>query len=289
MIKRSMIILFSIITLCLVFLNSGIKTFSETNESYTVADRETGEILFEKNGNIRRSVASLTKILTAITIIENENLNKTCYISKKCEFVDGSKVYLKEGEQFTVIDLLYGLMLRSGNDCAIALSENFSGGSENLINKMNEFAVCCGAKNSSFKNPHGLEEEGHYSTSNDIALISSKAMKKPVYRKIVSSKNYTAKEITTGRVLYLKNKNKMLFSNEFCIGGKTGFTKVSGRCLQTAFKNEDREIVCVVLGYGDTYGLTERLFRKVFDKNVKFSKPELNQLIFFAKIYNIDR
>ena len=121
-------------------------------------------------------------------------------------------------------------------------------GSENLINKMNEFAVCCGAKNSSFKNPHGLEEEGHYSTSNDMARIAARAMKNPVYRKIVSSKNYTAKEITSGRVLYFKNKNKMLFSNKFCIGGKTGTTRVSGRCLHTAFKNEDREIVCVASG-----------------------------------------
>ena len=265
MINRIKIILFSIIILNLVFLNFGFNTYSETNESYTVTDRKTGEILFEKNGNIRRSVASLTKILTAITIIESENLNKICNISKKCELIDGSKVYLYSGEKFTVTDLLYGLLLRSGNDCAIALSENFIGGSENLINKMNEFAVCCGAKNSSFKNPHGLEEEGHYSTSNDMARIAARAMKNPVYRKIVSSKNYTAKEITSGRVLYFKNKNKMLFSNKFCIGGKTGFTRVSGRCLQTAFKHEDREIVCVVLGYGDTYGLTERLFRKVYD------------------------
>lgn len=267
MIKKLVLVLFSMIVLLLVLSPLTTSVSSEQNESYTVIDRKSGTVIVGKNGNTPRSIASLTKILTAITIIENENLSKICEVSIKSENIEGSKVYLKQGESYSVIDLLYGLMLRSGNDCAQTLAENFTGGYDILIEKMNEFAVSCGAVNSSFKNPHGLEEKGHYSTSNDVAIISARAMANPVYRKIVSAKSYTAKEISTGRELHFINKNKMLFRNESCIGGKTGFTKKSGRCLQTAFEQDESEIICVVLGYGDTYGLTQRLFEKAFNKN----------------------
>lgn len=174
----------------------------------------------------RLPMASTTKILTAIIILEDCDLNEIISVPKQAELAGGSSVYLREGDQISVRDLLYGLMLRSGNDCAVSLAIRHSGDLKAFAQAMNERAVRIGAEHSHFCNPHGMPDENHYTTARDLAIISAYAMNNETFREIVSCQYYEAKS--------WKNKNKMLFDYDGAIGIKTGFTTRAGRCLVTA-------------------------------------------------------
>lgn len=239
-----------------------VKASAENMSYEVVLDKESGRVLYAKNENICVPMASTTKVLTCITIIENYDLKKQLTIKKEWVGIEGSSIYLKEGECFTVEELLYGLMLRSGNDCAIALACGLSGSVENFALMMNDLAAKIGAKNSSFKNPHGLNDENHFTTAYDLALITCYAMKNEVFKNIVSTKKITIGQGDSKRVLY--NKNKMLFNYEFSTGVKTGYTKKAGRCLVSSAKKGDWELVCVVLNCGPMYERSEELLEKCY-------------------------
>lgn len=241
-----------------------IKVSAENMSYEVVLDKESGRILYAKNENICLPMASTTKVLTCITVIENYDLKKQLTIKKEWVGIEGSSMYLKEGESFTVEELLYGLMLRSGNDCAMALACGLSGSVENFAIMMNDLAVKIGAKNSSFKNPHGLNDENHFTTAYDLALITCYAMKNEVFKSIVSTKKITVGQGDSKRVLY--NKNKMLFNYEFSTGVKTGYTKKAGRCLVSSAKKGGWELVCVVLNCGPMYERSEELLEKCYNE-----------------------
>jgi len=221
-----------------------------------VTEVYSGRVLYGSNIDIAKPMASTTKILTAIIIIEDCPLDKVVKIPKQAAGVEGSSVYLKEGESFTVLQLLYGLMLRSGNDCSVALAIAHSGSVKAFVDEMNLRAKQMGAINSHFKNPNGLPDENHYTTAYDLSLIACYALKNDTFAKIVSTKYYPE--------CGWKNKNKMLFNYDGADGVKTGYTQKAGRCLVTSAKRNGMWLVCVVLNCSDMYGVSESLLNDAF-------------------------
>lgn len=221
-----------------------------------VVEVSSRRFLFERNAEKKLPLASTTKILTALVIIEEGNLDEIVTVPKEAEGTEGSSVYLKADEKITVRELLYGLMLRSGNDCAVTLALNHSGSIQSFARAMNEKAISLGAENSNFTNPHGLPDDNHYTTARDLALISAAAVENPTFREIVSTKFYEPRS--------WKNKNKMLWNFEGAIGVKTGFTVRAGRCLVSAAEREGMTIVSVVLNSPQMFERSEELLENAF-------------------------
>ena len=226
----------------------------------------TGEVLYQKNENERVSIASLTKILTAITAIENYDLSREITITEDMVGVEGSSIYLKVGEVLSLKELLYGLMLRSGNDAATAIAVGCAGSIEDFVDLMNKTAIKSGAFSSHFVNPHGLEEKDHYSTALDIARITAYALKNKDFAEIVSTKRVKLRNTSGGEERILINKNKMLYRYDGADGVKTGYTKTSGRCLISSATKNGVQLICVVINRPDTYERTIELFDRYFEK-----------------------
>lgn len=230
-----------------------IETYSkDTNalnlnaRSCIVLDRLSLKILYGKNETSRVKMASTTKIMTATIIIENCDLNETVEVSKKAAGTGGSRLGLKTGDKITIRDLLYGLMLCSGNDAAIALAEASSGSVENFSELMNSKAEALGLHNTHFESPHGLDSDNHYTTAYELAMLSNYALKNTTFSNIVGTKNYTV--TINGYPKNLNNTNELLGNLNGIYGIKTGFTNGANRCLVTACKRNDMDIICVVLG-----------------------------------------
>ncbi len=221
-----------------------------------VVEVSSRRILHGLNASSKLPMASTTKVLTAILILDDCSLDEVVTIPRAAEGVEGSSVYLRAGEEYTVRELLYGLMLRSGNDCAVTLALHHSGSVEAFSEKMNEKAALLGADGSFFVNPHGLPNAHHYTTARDLALISSYAMENETFREIVSCKFYEPRG--------WKNKNKLLSQYEGAIGVKTGFTTAAGRCLVTCAEREGMRLVSVVLGSPEMYERTTELLDECF-------------------------
>lgn len=225
-----------------------------------------GNVLFEKSMHLKCEPASTTKICTAITVIDRcYSLNREVIVPDCAVGVEGSSIYLEKGEKVKVIDLLYGLMLRSGNDCAVALAVLFGHSVEGFAKLMNETAEAAGAINTNFANPHGLHDDSHYTTAYDLAKITAYAMKNPVFRKIVSTKRYemTYNNKPYNRILY--NKNKILNEYEGGDGVKTGYTKAAGRCLVSSATRGGKTVIAVVFDCYDMFPECKRLMTKAFE------------------------
>lgn len=226
---------------------------------------DDGNLIYSKCADTKREMASTTKICTAITVLDNcIALNRKIIIPDSAVGVEGSSIYLERGEQMTIMDLLYGLMLRSGNDCAVALAIAVGSSVEGFAKLMNETAIRAGALNSNFVNPHGLHAEGHYTTAKDLALITYYAMKNPVFKTIVSTKTHTTRYANHdyNRVMY--NKNKILNTYEGGDGVKTGFTKAAGRCLVSSATRDGKQVIAVVLNCSNMFEECERLMDLAF-------------------------
>ena len=214
--------------------------------------------LFEKDADIPLPMASTTKILTALIILEDCSLDEAVTVPPEAERAGGSSVYLSMGETKTVEELLYGLMLRSGNDCAVSLAVHRSGSVQKFAALMNIRAAELGAEHSRFANPHGLPAKEHDTTARDLALITAAAMENETFRKIVSAQWYPQSG--------WRNKNKLLARFEGACGVKTGFTKEAGRCLVGAAEREGRLLVSVVLNSPQMYERTEQLLTSAFSR-----------------------
>ena len=223
-----------------------------------VMEVDSRRILYQEHGDIRLPMASTTKIATAISVIDSGiDVEKIVSIPHNAVGVEGSSVYLKEGEEYSVKDLLYGLMLRSGNDCAIALAETVDGSGAAFSTRMNETAQRAGALNTHFVNPHGLPAKLHYTTAVDLSLITAYAMGNPLFCSIVSTKYYQPRA--------WQNKNKMLVQYEGAIGVKTGYTKEAGRCLVSAATRKNMTLVCTVLSCQPMYERSAELLDDAFE------------------------
>ena len=222
-----------------------------------VVEVSSRRILHEKDAGTFLPMASTTKVLTAILILDDCDPEETVVVPKAAEGVEGSSVYLRAGDSYTVKDLLYGLMLRSGNDCAVTLALHHSGSIEKFSEKMNEKAALLGAEGSFFVNPHGLPDSRHHTTARDLALISAYAMENETFREIVSCKFYEPRG--------WQNKNKMLFNYEGAVGVKTGFTVAAGRCLVTCAERKGMTVLSVVLNCPEMYERTAELLDHAFE------------------------
>lgn len=207
-----------------------------------VTDMRAGRILHEKNAYSKAPMASTTKIMTFIVSVENcEDIYETVTVSRAAAYTEGSTMHLAEGETITVHDLLYGLMLNSGNDAAVALAEHIGGSVEDFCNMMNDKASEIGASNTQFKTPHGLDRESHYTTAYDLALIAKEAYKHSLFRKIIS----TSSIYLNGH--NLKNTNPLLGKYDEVTGGKTGYTSGAGRCIVFFIETDGIQAVVVLL------------------------------------------
>ena len=214
--------------------------------SYIVLDRTSKKILYGKNEFNKVKMASTTKIMTATIVLENCDLSKTVIISKKAAGTGGSRLGLKTNDKITIRDLLYGLLLVSGNDAAVALAEACSGSVPDFANLMNEKAKALGLTNTHFETPHGLDSDNHYTTAYELALLTDYALNNSTFLNIVGTKNYTI--TINGYPKNLTNTNELLGNLSGVYGVKTGFTNGANRCLVTACKRGDMDIICVVLG-----------------------------------------
>lgn len=226
--------------------SSGTSTLNLNTRSCIVLDRLSKKILYGKNEYNKVKMASTTKIMTATIIIENCNLEETVEVSKKAANTGGSRLGLKTGDKITIKDLLYGLMLRSGNDAAVALAEVCAGSIVDFSNLMNKKANELGLVNTHFESPHGLDSDGHYTTAYELALLSDYALKNKTFIQIVGTSNFTIS--INGYPKSLTNTNELLGNLNGVYGIKTGFTNGANRCLVTACKRNDMDIICVVLG-----------------------------------------
>lgn len=222
-------------------------------KSAVLIDSASGRILYEYNAHEKLPMASTTKIMTGLLACESGKLSETVKASAYASGTEGSSLWLKIGEKQTLENLTYGLMLKSGNDAAVAIAEHLGGNTDAFALLMNARAKKIGAVNTSFKNPHGLDTEGHYTTAYDLAMIAREAMKNKTFRKIVSTKKYSIpmEGETWGRAL--KNHNKLLWMYDGCNGIKTGYTKKCGRCLVSSANRNGQEIICVTLNASDDW------------------------------------
>lgn len=218
------------------------------NASAAIAiDTVSGRILYEKNAFTKKPMASTTKVMTAIIAIENNDLNDIVKISKKAASTGGSSVHLKEGQEIKLEELLYGLMLASGNDAAVAIAEHTSGNIQDFAKLMNAKATELGAFNTNFITPHGLDNEGHYSTAYDMAIITRYALKNPIIAKLVSTQSKYM-TFTDGSGRNLNNTNALLSSYSGANGVKTGYTALAGKCLIGSATRNNWQIISVVFG-----------------------------------------
>lgn len=241
-----------------------------------VVEQSSRRVLFASNENAKLYPASTTKVLTAMVVLDEIPLKTKVKIDSRAVGIEGSSIYLRAGEVLTVEDLLYGMMLRSGNDSAVALALAVSPTIEAFAEKMNEKAKECGAKNSNFVNPHGLHDEAHYTTAYDLALITAKGMENEDFRRIVSTKRVKIGEGESTRII--ANKNKMLSMFDGANGVKTGYTKSSGRCLVSSAKRGDMTLISVVLNCPDMWRDSSDMLETCFEEYemVKIEKGMLN-------------
>ncbi len=236
-------------------------------QSMALIDGDTGDLLFFKNCDARREPASTTKICTAITVLEHcTNLDLPMPIPDEAIGVEGSSLYLERGEMLSVRDLLYGLMLQSGNDCAVALAVIVGDSVDGFVKLMNETAEKAGATDTNFVNPHGLHHNEHYTTAHDLCKISYYAMQNETFREIVATKRHKTPYHNHEYCRNFPNKNKILYNYFGGNGIKTGYTRASGRCLVSSATRDGKTYICTVLNCGDMWEESMRLLDKAFSR-----------------------
>jgi serine-type D-Ala-D-Ala carboxypeptidase (penicillin-binding protein 5/6) len=227
-------------------------------------DEHTGKILFAKNSSALMEPASTTKIMTAILTIEKGDLSKTVYVSTTAASKDGTSMHLKVNEQLTLKNLLYGLLLASGNDAATVLAESVGGTETNFAKLMTSKAHSLGMQNTQFKNASGLPAYGHYTTAYDLALLTKYALQNNTFAQIVQTKEKVIPEANPGKGLELVNHNKLLWRYPYTTGVKTGYTLRAGGCLVASAKQKNTTLIAVVLKSNSIYVDCEKLFNYGF-------------------------
>ena len=259
-------ILFSVFTI-FVFSEEPLSVSAKGAALYSP---DTGSFLYEKNGDTRYPMASTTKIMTALVAAEEGTLSKKIRIPKEAVGIEGSSLYLREGECFTLEELLYGLMLQSANDAATVIALAIGGSIEGFSDKMNEKAAALGLQNTHFENPHGLDSENHYTTAKDLARLGAAAIQNETVRTISSTYKKIIGEGESARLIV--NHNKLLRSYEGAIGLKTGFTKKCGRCLVGAAERNGVTLVSTTLAAPDDWADHTRMLDYGFSSLTAYAR-----------------
>lgn len=277
--KTALKFLIVMLAFCLLFTN--IKSTSTivkaSAKASVVIETSTNRVLSENNKDIELAMASTTKIMTALITLENcPNLEEIVDIDNRSVGIEGTSIYLRKGEKLSVKELLYGLILASGNDASLALAYHVGKGDLNtFVNLMNEKVKSLNLKHTSFVNPHGLDAENHYTSAYDLAIITSEAMKNDDFREICSTKftQISGNEAVGNR--FLRNKQRLLKTLEGCNGVKSGFTDNAGRCLVTSCKRNNMEVIAVVLNCPDMFEESARIINDAFVeyKMIKILEP----------------
>ncbi|EXX88256.1 peptidase M15, partial [Paenibacillus darwinianus] len=228
-------------------------SISTNARAAALIDVESGRILYSSRGNERMKIASLTKIMTAIVAIEHGKLSDAVRTSRRASGKEGSSIYLKVGEEMSLQNMLYGLMLRSGNDAATAIAEHVGGSEEGFVFLMNKKAEMLGLDHTRFMNPHGLDQPDHYSSANDLAKLTAYALRNGVFRDIVKTRVKTAPNPNDAWDYKWTNKNKMLAMYDGADGVKTGYTKQAFRCLVSSATRNGQQLAAVTLNDGDDW------------------------------------
>ena len=226
-----------------------------------LVENATGTVLYAKNEHVRRAPASTTKVLTALLALETGRLDDVVTVSRNADATPGSTAALVAGQKLTLEEALHGLLLRSGNDAAVAIAEHLQGSVSEFAKEMNLRSKELGAANSQWKNPHGLDHPGHYTTAYDLAMISRVALLYPKVAEIVGTKNYSPQSIPR----HWSNTNRLLWSYAGADGVKTGTTSQAGHCLVAAASRDGRQLISVVLGSSDRWSDSTRLLNYGFD------------------------
>lgn len=216
-------------------------------KSAIVLDADTGQVLFEHNADEKRLIASTTKIMTALLVCRSGQLDEPFCVAQEATGVEGSSMYLRPGERVTARELLYGLLLHSGNDAALALALHVAGSEEEFVRRMNACAAQLGLRNTHFSNPHGLDSEQNYATARDLAELTRHALQNETFRQIVATRTATVADRK------LTNHNRLLWRYDGAIGVKTGYTKRAGRILVSAAERCGRTLIAVTLNDPDDW------------------------------------
>ncbi len=240
--KKSLQRMAAVLIAAVLFLSPQVRAVPAVSaQSAILMDAATGRVLWEKRADQRALIASTTKIMTGLLIAERCNLEDQVKIPREAVGTEGSSLYLKEGELLSVRTLLYGLMLHSGNDAAVALAIFCAGSQDAFVAAMNQKARQLGLRHTSFANPHGLDDEGNYATARDLAVLAAYAMENPVFHDVVSTKTAAME----GRSL--TNHNKLLWQYDGAVGVKTGYTRSAGRLLVSCAERQGRRLIAVTV------------------------------------------
>ncbi|MEH7380844.1 D-alanyl-D-alanine carboxypeptidase family protein [Bacillus sp. JJ1533] len=265
--RRRLITLFIIVMILIGFLPQKASALSVSAKGAILIEQESGRILYEKNAHQRMRIASITKIMTAILAIESGKLEEMVKVSNNAVRAEGSSLYLKPNEQIKLEDLVYGLMLRSGNDSAVAIAEHVGGSLEGFVFLMNQKAAEIGMRNTEFANPHGLDDhENHYSSAYDMAILTRYAMMNEKYREIASTKVHRAPNPTEKWDRVWRNKNKLLTKlYPYSTGGKTGYTKRAKRTLVSTASKDGIDLIAVTINASDDWNDHMNMFNSAFE------------------------
>ena len=242
------------VLLCTGFAQAANFDGAVSARSAILVDALSGRVLFEKNADERRLLASTTKIMTGLLVCQTQDLAREISVPQEAAGIEGSSLYLKAGERVTIETLLYGLLLRSGNDAAVALAIAVDGSVEAFCARMNARTQALGMQNTHFENPNGLDGDGQFSTARDLAKLAVAAMENETFRTVVSSKSFSSGERS------FTNHNKLLWRVEGCDGVKTGYTKKAGRILVGSAVRDGRRLVCVTMNDPDDWRDQSALF-----------------------------
>lgn len=270
-----------IFVLGLITIGGTMGAFAADNSAQAAAviEMQSGRVLYNKNADWELPMASTTKIMTAYVAVKYGNLEDVAEVSENAAGVEGSSIYLEKGEYITLENLLYGLMLESGNDAAVAVAEQVGGSVERFVEMMNETAADMGLTQTHFDNPNGLPSDTHYTTARELAVITKYALAEPKFAEIVA----TAKKSIPweGREYNreLGNHNKLLSMLEGCIGVKTGYTQKAGRCLVSAVNREGMTLICVTLNDPNDWNDHISLHNEMFEKYKNTELISTNQIV----------
>ena len=253
-----------VVVLFLLLIVFPIQVFGISADKAVVMDLNSGRVLYDLNKDEPQLIASITKIMTCLVAIMYSDLDKTVVVDEDILKAYGSSVYLEVGEEIKLIDLLYGLMLRSGNDAAIAVAKSVAGTEEAFVYLMNEYADTIGMKNTHFVNPHGLDSNGigNTSTAYDMALLTKVAMQNETFARIFGTRSYTAE--SNLKTYNWEGKNKLFSMYEYTTGGKTGYTEAANRTLVTTASQDNKNLVVVTLNDGNDFNDHKSLYETYF-------------------------
>ena len=269
---------------CAVFLYNG--SAQADAAAAAVIEANTGRLLYAFNENAEMPMASTTKIMTALLAIENCSLDDPVTAGDNAYGVPGTSIYLDKGESLSMRDMLYGLMLASGNDAAVAIAEHVGGSVDAFCDMMNARAAQIGCLHTHYVTPHGLPAQGHYSSALDLCLIAREAMKEPFFRQVVSTQRLSIPWQGHEYNRVLNNKNKLLSSYPGAIGVKTGYTKAAGRCLVFAAERDGMTLIGAVLNCPDWFDASAALLDRVFSEYSMYTALKEGEIVYRLPVRN---